>query len=97
MSSFTVQSALDRRDWLLDIGAQAVRCECGITQRTMASALGVSTAAVSLWENGLRVPFGPKAIAYCRVIAGLARHLEAGDDAADFPHPGTTDILRRFA
>jgi DNA-binding transcriptional regulator YiaG len=49
-----------------------VRRACGITQETVAAALGVSRRTVSAWEHR---QWGPTE-AYCRVIAGLQRHLE---------------------
>ncbi len=73
------------RDWLgrargaasLDgIDLAGVRQACGITQETMAAGLNVKRAAVSLWENRRRRP--PEA--YCRVITGLARHLEIPEE-----------------
>jgi transcriptional regulator with XRE-family HTH domain len=69
-----------RRDWLLEIGAGEIRRACGVSQGTAAAALGVSQKLVSAWETGLRAPVGEAGAAYCRVIAGLARHLEVPED-----------------
>lgn len=80
MTRLTVDTAYARRDWLLAVGAGEVRRACGISQRTVAAALGVSQAAVCTWERGAKVPAGPAGIAYCRVIAGLIRHLEVTGD-----------------
>lgn len=68
-----------RREWLLDIGAADLRRLAGISQQTIASALGVSAVAVGFWESGRRVPASAAGAAYCRVIAGLARHAEIPD------------------
>ena len=76
MSGFTPDTAYERQDWLADVGAAGVRRACGISQVTVARALGVSQAAVCHWETGRRAPLGPAGVAYCRVIAGLLRHLE---------------------
>ena len=62
--------------WLGGVDLRAVRQACGITQETMAAALGVSRPAVSSYENRSRRP----PAAYCRVIAGLMRHLEVPRD-----------------
>jgi len=58
------------------IGPRDVRVACGITQATIASALGVSQVAVYYWETGLKVPAGTRWSAYLRVMEGLSRHLE---------------------
>jgi DNA-binding XRE family transcriptional regulator len=83
----TPESVQARRDWLLDIGAGEIREACGISQRTMAAALGVSQATVCFWETGRSAPRSPAGAAYCRVIAGLLRHLAAGleEDQAAAP------------
>lgn len=53
-----------------------VRRRAGITLATLGRALGVNFSTISHWETGRSVPSGPKAAAWCRVIAGLRRHLE---------------------
>ena len=75
MSGRTPSFAADRRDWLLDMDAAGIRASCGISQQTVAAALGVSQPAVCAWETGSRAPSGPAGGAYCRVIAALAAHL----------------------
>lgn len=77
MTRFTPDTALARRDWLLEIGAAEVRRACGISQRTLATALGVSQVSVHAWETGKNAPVSRAGAAYCRVIAGLIRHLDA--------------------
>ncbi len=62
--------------WLDGVDLRAVRRACGITQETMAAALGVSRPAVSSYETRTRRP----PAAYCRVIAALMRHLEVPRD-----------------
>jgi DNA-binding transcriptional regulator YiaG len=66
-----------RREWLASVGAGTVRVRCGFTLATIGAALGVYPMTVQRWETGSRVPTGAQGEAYCRVIAGLARHLEA--------------------
>lgn len=56
------------------------RRACGIRQVTIAAALGVSHVAVHSWETGRKGPSGEAAAAYCRVVAGLLRHLEVPED-----------------
>jgi DNA-binding transcriptional regulator YiaG len=66
-----------RRAWLDMVDPRLARSRCGISQATVARALGVTKAAVNHWESGHRkTPSGKAGEAYCRVIAGLARHLE---------------------
>lgn len=48
-----------------------VRQACGITQDTMAAGLGVGRTTVVAWERRTNRP----SEGYCRVIAGLLRHL----------------------
>ena len=57
---------------LAGVDLEEVRLDCGITQQTIADALGVSRVTISAWERRVRRPSG----AYCRVMAGLRRHLE---------------------
>ena len=64
------------RAYLLAVDAAAVRVRAGITLGTIAVALGVSRSHVWKWENRAHFPNGTRGAAYCRIIAGLARHLE---------------------
>ena len=68
-----------RREWVTGMHAADVRARCGIPQQAIATALGVTDVSVSKWERGLVVPTGRAGDAYCRVVAGLARHLEVPD------------------
>jgi DNA-binding transcriptional regulator YiaG len=65
------------REWVTAATPGAVRVGCGLTLATLGEALGVHLSAVQRWENGLQRPAGESCAAYRRVIAGLARHLEA--------------------
>lgn len=70
-----MRDLLDRRRRaasLAGVDLPEVRLDCGITQEAIAAGLGVSRVTVSAWENRTRRP----SEAYCRVIAGLLRHLE---------------------
>jgi len=58
------------------MGARDLRVACGITQATIAAALGVSQVSVHYWETGMAVPAGARGAAYVRVMKGLSRHLE---------------------
>lgn len=70
------QTRAGRREWLAAARPAALRARCGITLRVIAAALGVCPMTVWRWENGELAPNGAPGTAYCRVIAGLARHLE---------------------
>lgn len=65
-----------RASWIAAVDAAAIRRACGVSQATVANALGISQPVISSWEHGAKRPSGAKGDAYCRVIAGLARHLE---------------------
>lgn len=62
------------------------RRACGIRQATIAEALGVDKSTVGCWERGRHGPSGTAGDAYCRVIAGLMRHLEVPEERP--PGPG---------
>jgi DNA-binding transcriptional regulator YiaG len=78
MSSGPRGDSRGRAAWLAAVRPAAVRRACGIRQATIAAALGVGGGTVSQWETGARRPGAGAGEAYCRVIAGLLRHLEAG-------------------
>lgn len=44
------------------MGFREARMKAGMTQIAVANAVGVSTAAVSLWENGHSIPRGAKLV-----------------------------------
>lgn len=52
--------------------ARQIRLAAGLTQLEVASALGVTRAAVSQWERGQRVP-AEHALAYGRLLRELGR------------------------
>jgi DNA-binding transcriptional regulator YiaG len=56
----------------------AVREASGVSQKTMAKAVGVPLSRLCAWEDGTGVPEGPEAEAYYRIIADLAGQQEAG-------------------
>lgn len=88
MTRRTPPEALARRIWLLEVRAGQVRRAAGVTQQALADALGVSQVAVCGWENGRRAPAGPEGIAFCRLIADLARRPGAAPDRyAEMPEP----------
>lgn len=51
--------------------AREVRQAANISQAEAARAIGVSAAAVSRWECGRRLPTGPHALRYARLLAAL--------------------------
>lgn len=61
--------------WLLGTtDLQALRKRCGITQATIAAALGVSKTQVVVWEGRHRHPAGTAGSRYARLIAALRNH-----------------------
>lgn len=73
----------ERRAWLAESNAAAIRVACGFTLRTIAAAAGTDKTTIHKWESGrpVRRQQGMRAFArYCRIIAGLARHLEVSDE-----------------
>lgn len=57
-----------------------VRKQNGISLAVMGKAFNVSHRTVWQWEKGIYFPREPLGSAYCRVIAGLARHLEVPEE-----------------
>jgi transcriptional regulator with XRE-family HTH domain len=68
---------------------QRARSECGLSQRELAAALGVSQASVSQWLTGQSAPRPARITELERVLRlapnGLARHL--GYSPSDEPGP----------
>ena len=52
-------------------GARALRMGAGLSLREVADELGVSAAAVSRWERGLRRPGGRLALKWGRLLRSL--------------------------
>jgi DNA-binding XRE family transcriptional regulator len=69
-------TAQGRRQWLAAVNPAAARVACGLSLAVVAEALEVVPMTVWRWEIGRQSPKGKAGISYCRVIAGLARHLE---------------------
>jgi DNA-binding transcriptional regulator YiaG len=61
--------------------AQSIREAARLTRSEVGSAIGVTGAAVALWENQGRMPRGDNALAYGRLLASLA-DLHQGGAAA---------------
>jgi len=74
-------SNAERCAWLSGISPRDVRLDCGIRAATVAEALGVARSTVHKWETGALRPYGPAGVAYCRIIAGLMRHLAVPEEA----------------
>lgn len=66
----------ESRDWLAAVNPGGLRTQCGFTLRTVADAAGTTFGTVWKWEQGITTPTGAAGAAYCRIVAGLARHLE---------------------
>ena len=58
----------------------AIRVRTGTPLYAIAAALGVSRQAVWTWETRRVRPKGGMAQRYCRIIQGLARHLEITEE-----------------
>lgn len=56
-----------------------IRERAGLSQADLAAVLGVSEAAISRWEAGLRFPRRPALDAYAQVLARLAEELKGGE------------------
>lgn len=67
---------LPRAEWLARAEPAALRVACGLTLGTLSAALGVPKQSIWRWETGQRTPRGAAGARYCRVIEGLARHME---------------------
>lgn len=80
MSGLPQLECRGRGRWLATVRPGDARRACGIRQATIAAALGVSHVAVHYWETGRKGPSGEARAAYCRVVAGLLRHLEVPED-----------------
>jgi len=55
-----------------DGSARALRKRLGLTLAEMAPLVGVSAAAMAMWERGERVPRGLPALRYGQLLASLA-------------------------
>ena len=53
--------------------ARAIRTAAKFTLAEIAEHCGVTHPAVSLWERGLRVPGGPPALAYAKLLRSLQK------------------------
>lgn len=51
--------------------ARAIRLAADLSQQEVAQLVGVSGAAVSRWEAGIRSPRGKAALRYAQVLSGL--------------------------
>lgn len=50
-----------------------IRESRGLSTEDVASAVGVTQSAVSRWERGERIPRGPRAVVYARLLQRLER------------------------
>jgi len=53
--------------------ARRIRQAAGLSQAEVAAVLGVAQTTVASWETGRRVPRGPAAVRYGRLLEELAR------------------------
>lgn len=67
--------ALIRR-YCRDGTARTVRVEAGLSVRELASAAGVSFAAISKWERNLAIPRAEGGLRYAESIAELLMNLD---------------------
>lgn len=74
MANATQQQADGLSDLHSDVQsgrAREIRERSGLTQADIAACIGVTRAAVSLWEAGTRMPSGAAATRYARFLAVL--------------------------
>ncbi len=69
---------LDRIRWVRSLveqsgAARAVRESAGLSLEEVAAAVGVTGSAVGRWERGERIPRGPRALIYARLLERLHR------------------------
>ena len=68
------------RAYLRSVDPGAIRTRAEISLSTIAAAIGTGKTTVWQWEMRRRAPRGVTGVRYCRVVAGMARHLEVTDD-----------------
>ncbi len=69
---------LERIRWVRSLveedgAARAVREAAGLSLEEVAAAVGVTGSAIGRWERGERIPRGPKALVYARLMERLNR------------------------
>ena len=74
MSAEDLQLLIEVRQAIATGRAARVRELAGLSQAEVASLVGVTPAAVSRWEAGIRRPTGGQALAYARAL----RQITAG-------------------
>jgi transcriptional regulator with XRE-family HTH domain len=68
----------DRLAWLRTFmeqpgAARSLRQSSGLSEQDMATAIGVTPSAIGRWERGERIPRGPRAVDYARLLQRLHR------------------------
>ena len=58
-----------------------IRCSAGLTLAQLGAEIGVSAAAVRLWETGSRFPRGSHLKSYVRLLDEIGRRLDRDSDA----------------
>lgn len=76
MQTQTLVDLAEVRAAAKDGRARRARIEAGLTQAEVGAACGVSHAAISRWESGQRVPRGPAAKRYARLLGALLERLD---------------------
>lgn len=71
---------IPRDKWLAAMAPAALRVAAGLTLEAFGAGIGVPSSQIWKWETGQHVPKGAAGDRYCRVIAGLARHMEVTED-----------------
>lgn len=72
----------DRLAWLRTFmeqpgAARSLRQSSGLSETDVATAIGVTASAVGRWERGERIPRGPRAVDYARLLQRLQKRLAA--------------------
>lgn len=76
------------RDRLASGEAKILRQGMRLSSSEVARNVGVSRAAIWLWENGRRWPQGAAALRYARLLAGWHEHLAGGTVVSFEPKSG---------
>jgi transcriptional regulator with XRE-family HTH domain len=70
--------------YMLGERIKKLRKEQNLTQSAVAAAVGVSREALSLWENGLRIPNADSLMKLCGVFGVSPNYLITGGECGDW-------------
>jgi DNA-binding transcriptional regulator YiaG len=76
-TSRSVQELAEAREFIASGEARRIREAARLSLADVAGAVGADYSGVGRWERGERVPRGPAAIKYARLLTRLRTQLEA--------------------